>query len=128
MPKFVKKNAYKGRKFSKSKKDYIEESNTSSSSDSKRDKYANIAFMELQYSDGDKEEKVTNFYPKKRVSKKKTYVTSNFLPTCLYCGIIGHTHNACHARNYNVTSENYVWIKKGTNHEGPKSHWVHRKT
>ena len=67
-------------------------------------------------------------FPKKIVAKKKNYVTSNFLPTCLYYGIIGHTHNACHARNSNATNKHYVWIKKGTNREGPKLLWVPSKT
>ena len=103
-PKLSKKNAYKGRKFSKSNKVYIEESDTSSSSDLENGEYSNLAFMTLHYSDGEVEEKVRNFYPKKIVAKKKNHVTSNFLSTCLYYGIIGHTHNACHARNFNVTS------------------------
>ena len=119
-PKLSKKNAYKGRKFSKYKKDYIEESNTSSSFNLESNEYANLTFMELQHSDGEEEEKVRNFYLNKIVAKNKNYVKSNFIPTCLYYGIIGHTHNACNARNFNVTSENYMWVKKGTNHEGPK--------
>ncbi|KAK2454205.1 gag-protease polyprotein [Trifolium repens] len=39
-----------------------------------------------------------NHHLKKRLSKKKSYVPryrSNFVPTCFYCGISGHTPNAC---------------------------------
>src|ERR1044072_5748785 len=76
--------------------------------------------------------KVTNNYLKKKTYvKKKSYpprYRSNFIPTCFYCGIIGHTHNACYVRNVSVASGHYVWVKKGTNYEGPKAVWVPNKT
>ncbi|KAK2400748.1 gag-protease polyprotein [Trifolium repens] len=56
-----------------------------------------------------------NHHLKKRFPKKKSYVPryrSNFVPTCFYCGINGHTPNACYVRNYNVPSGHYVWVKK----------------
>ena len=68
---------------------------------------------------------------KKRFTKKKSYVPrykSNFEPTCFYCGIIGHTPNACYVRNFSVAKGNYVWVEKGTNYEGPKEIWVPNKT
>ncbi|CAJ2657071.1 unnamed protein product [Trifolium pratense] len=40
-----------------------------------------------------------NHNPKKIFPKKKSYVPryrSNFVPTCFYCGISGHTPNACY--------------------------------
>ncbi|WJX50352.1 hypothetical protein P8452_36670 [Trifolium repens] len=72
-----------------------------------------------------------NHHPKKRLPKKKSYVPryrSNFVPTCFYCGISGHTPNACYVRNFSVPSGHYVWVKKGTNFEGPKATWVPNKT
>lgn len=76
--------------------------------------------------------KVVHQYPKKkRFTKKKYYpprYRSNFVPTCFYCGIVGHTPNACHVRNFSVASGHYVWVKKGTNYEGPKATWVPNKT
>jgi hypothetical protein len=72
-----------------------------------------------------------NHRPKKRLPKKKSYVPryrSNFVPTCFYCGISGHTPNACYVRNFSVPSGHYVWVKKGTNYEGPKATWVPNKT
>ncbi|XP_050878843.1 uncharacterized protein LOC127082659 [Lathyrus oleraceus] len=63
--------------------------------------------------------------------KKKSYsprYKSNFEPTCFYCGIKGHTPNACYVRNFSVAQGHYVWVKKGTNFEGPKSIWVPNKT
>ncbi|CAJ2660665.1 unnamed protein product [Trifolium pratense] len=69
-------------------------------------------------------------YPKKRFSKKKSYIPryrSNFVPTCFYCGISGHTPNACYVRNIGVPNGEYIWIKKGTNPRGPKEKWVPRK-
>ncbi|KAK2382430.1 rust resistance kinase Lr10 [Trifolium repens] len=72
-----------------------------------------------------------HYHPKKRFPKKKSYVPryrSNFVPTCFYCGINGHTPNACYIRNCSVPSGNYVWVKKGTNYEGPKATWVPNKT
>lgn len=76
--------------------------------------------------------KVTNNYLKKKTYvKKKSYpprYRSNFIPTCFYCGIIGHTPNACYVRNVSVASGHYVWVKKGTNYEGPKAVWVPNKT
>ena len=76
--------------------------------------------------------KVVHHYPKKkRFPKKKSYVPryrSNFEPTCFYCGIIGHTPNVCYVRNFSVASGHYVWVKKGTNYEGPKAIWVPNKT
>lgn len=71
-------------------------------------------------------------YPKrKRFVKKKSYVyryKSNFVPTCFYYGIIGHTPNVCYVRNFSVASGHYVWIKKGNNYEGSKSIWIPNKT
>jgi hypothetical protein len=68
--------------------------------------------------------KVVHHYPKrKRFAKKKSYVRrykSNFVPTCLYCGISGYTPNACYVRNFSIASGHYVWINKGTNYEGPE--------
>ena len=76
--------------------------------------------------------KIVHPYPKrKRFAKKKSYVPryrSNFEPTCFYCGIVGHTPNACYVRNFSVASGHYVWVKKGTNYEGPKAIWVPNKT
>ena len=76
--------------------------------------------------------KVVHHYPKnKRVVKNKSYpprYISNFEPTCFYCGIKGHTPNACYIRNFSVPSGHYVWVKKGTNYEGPKAIWVPNKT
>jgi hypothetical protein len=63
--------------------------------------------------------------------KKKSYpprYKSNFEPTCFYCGIKGHTPNACYVRNFSVAQGHYVWVKKGTNYHGPKAHWVPNKT
>ncbi|KAK2402034.1 gag-protease polyprotein [Trifolium repens] len=71
-----------------------------------------------------------NHHLKKRLSKKKSYVSryrSNFVPTCFYCGISGHTPNACYGRNFSVPSGHYVWVEKGTNYEGPKATWVPNK-
>ena len=76
--------------------------------------------------------KIVHQYPKrKRFVKKKSYVPryrSNFEPTCFYCGIVGHTPNACYVRNFSVASGHYVWVKKRTNYEGPKAIWVPNKT
>ena len=76
--------------------------------------------------------KVVHHYPKrKRFVKKKSYpprYKSNFEPTCFYCGIKGHTPNACYVRNFSVAQGHYVWVKKGTNFEGPKAIWVPNKT
>ena len=76
--------------------------------------------------------KVVHHYPKKKIFvKKKSYpprYRSNFVPTCFYCGIVGHTPNACYVRNFSVASGHYVWVKKGTNYEGPKAIWVPNKT
>ncbi|KAK2423291.1 rust resistance kinase Lr10 [Trifolium repens] len=72
-----------------------------------------------------------NHHPKKRLPKKKSYVPryrSNFVHTCFYCGISGHTPNTCYVRNFSVPSGHYVWVKKGTNYEGPKATWVPNKT
>ena len=75
--------------------------------------------------------KFVHHYPKnKRVVKNKSYpprYISNFEPTCFYCGIKGHTPNACYIRNFSVPSGHYVWVKKGTNYEGPKAIWVPNK-
>lgn len=63
--------------------------------------------------------------------KKKSYpprYKSNFEPTCFYCGIKGHTPNACYVRNFSVAQGHYVWVKKGTNYHGPKAYWVPNKT
>ncbi|KAK2357503.1 gag-protease polyprotein [Trifolium repens] len=71
-----------------------------------------------------------NHHLKKRLSKKKSYVPryrSNFVPTCFYCGISGHTPNACYVRNFSVPNGHYVWVKKGTIYEGPKATWVPNK-
>ncbi|XP_058750996.1 uncharacterized protein LOC131624016 [Vicia villosa] len=35
---------------------------------------------------------------------------SNFVPTCFYYGISGHTLNAFYVNNFSVASENYVWV------------------
>ncbi|XP_050908720.1 uncharacterized protein LOC127122424 [Lathyrus oleraceus] len=43
--------------------------------------------------------------------KKKSYpprYKSNFEPTCFYCGIKGHTPNACYVRNFSVAQGHYV--------------------
>ena len=63
--------------------------------------------------------------------KKKSYPSRHrikFEPTCFYYGIKGHTPNACYVRNFSVASGHYVWVKKGTNYEGPKATWVPNKT
>ena len=91
MPKSVQEKFLQGKKILKIKKGLIGESNTSSSSDSESDKYVKLAFIALQYSDGEKEEKITNFYPKKSVAKKKTYVTSNFI-LLVYIMVLLFTH------------------------------------
>lgn len=49
-------------------------------------------------------------------------------PTCFYCGINGHTPNACYVRNFSVAQGHYVWVKKGTNFDGTKAIWVPNKT
>ena len=70
-------------------------------------------------------------HKKKMIAKKKNYVPryrSNFQPTCFYCGIKGHTPNACYVRNFSVPKGHYVWVKKGTNYQGPKAIWVPNKT
>ena len=76
--------------------------------------------------------KIVRHYPKKKTfPKKKSYPSryrSKFEPTCFYCGIKGHTPNACYVRNFSVASGHYVWVKKGTNYEGPKATWVPNKT
>jgi hypothetical protein len=76
--------------------------------------------------------KTVHHYPKKKnLVKKKSYPSryrSNFEPTCFYCGIKGHTPNACYIRNFSVANGHYVWVKKGTNYEGPKATWVPNKT
>ena len=76
--------------------------------------------------------KIVHHYPKKKnLVKKKSYPSryrSNFEPTCFYCGIKGHTPNACYIRNFSVANGHYVWVKKGTNYEGPKATWVPNKT
>ena len=66
---------------------------------------------------------------KKRVVKKEKVprYKINFIPNCFYCGILGHTPNACYVRNFSIASEHYVWVKKGTNYEGPKATWVPNK-
>src|SRR3954468_7738423 len=82
-----------------------------------------------QFNKIDKAQKV-HHHPK-RFPKKKPYVPrykSNFVPTCFYCGIVGHTPNACYVRNFSVASGHYVWVKKGTNYDGPKAHWVPNQT
>ena len=75
--------------------------------------------------------KIVRHYPKKKTfPKKKSYPSryrSNFEPTCFYCGIKGHTPNACYVRNFSIASGHYVWVKKGTNYEGPKATWVPNK-
>lgn len=84
----------------------------------------------------DTKEKVNKFkhvyhHPKKRYPKKKSYVPryrSNFIPRCFYCGIIGHTPNACYVRNFSVASRYYIWVKKGTIYEGPNVIWIPKKT
>ena len=76
--------------------------------------------------------KIVHHYPKKKTCpKKKSYPSryrSNFEHTCFYCGIVGHTHNACYVRNFSVASGNYVWVKKGTNYDGPKAYWAPNQT
>ncbi|XP_073219649.1 uncharacterized protein [Cicer arietinum] len=47
-----------------------------------------------------------------------------FTPTCSYCGLKGHTPNTCHIRNISIP-KGHMWIEKDTNHQGPKTHWVH---
>ena len=90
----------------------------------------------VKASDQSNKEKVNkaqkvHHHPKKRFPKKKSYVPryrSNFVPTCFYCGISGHTPNACYVRNFSMASGHYVWVKKGTNYDGPKAHWVPNQT
>jgi hypothetical protein len=48
-------------------------------------------------------------------------------PTCFYCNIIGHTPNACYIKNVGVPNGEFIWIEKGTNHQGPKEKWVPKK-
>ena len=76
--------------------------------------------------------KIVHHYPKKKTpSKKKSYPSrykSKFEPTCFYCGIQGHTPNACYVRNFGMENGHYVWVKKGTNYEGPKETWLPNKT
>lgn len=97
---------------------------------SKFDKPSSSKTIFVKASDQSTKEKVnkeknTYHYPKrKRFIKKKSYVPryrSNFVPTCFYCGIIGHTPNACQVRNFSMENGHYVWVKKGTNYEGPKA-------
>ena len=76
------------------------------------------------------QKKKANVSKKKTFPKKKSYPSryrSNFEPTCFYCGIKGHTPNACYVRNFSIASGHYVWVKKGTNYEGPKATWVPNK-
>ncbi|KAK2353731.1 gag-protease polyprotein [Trifolium repens] len=103
---------------------------------SKFDKLSTSKTIFVKAIDQSNKEKVNkaqkvNHRPKKRLPKKKSYVPryrSNFVPTCFYCGISGHTPNACYVRNFSVPSGHYVWVKKGTNYEGPKATWVPNKT
>ena len=70
---------------------------------------------------------VRSFQRNKNVKSKRKYVPrykSNFEPTCFYCGIKGHTPNACYIRTYSVEKGHYVWVKKGEKYEGPKAIWV----
>ncbi|XP_050882935.1 uncharacterized protein LOC127086256 [Lathyrus oleraceus] len=57
--------------------------------------------------------KIIHHYPKKKnLVKKKSCPSryrSNFEPTCFYCGIKGHTPNACYIRNFSVANGHYVW-------------------
>ncbi|KAK2422681.1 gag-protease polyprotein [Trifolium repens] len=102
---------------------------------SKFDKPSTSKTMFVKAIDQSNKEKVNkaqkvNHHLKKRFPKKKSYVPryrSNFVPTCFYCGISGHTPNACYVRNFSVPSGHYVWVKKGTNYEGPKAIWVPNK-
>lgn len=73
--------------------------------------------------------KKDDLYNKKIIQNKShTYVTnSRFNPTCSYCGLHGHTPNTCHIRNISVPKGHFIWVKKGTNHQGPKAHWVPNK-
>jgi hypothetical protein len=48
-------------------------------------------------------------------------------PTCFYCNIIGHTSNACYIKNVGVPNDEFIWVEKGTNHQGPKVKWVPKK-
>jgi hypothetical protein len=48
-------------------------------------------------------------------------------PTCFYCNIIGHTPNACYIKNVGVPNGEFIWVEKGTNHQGPKEKWVPKK-
>lgn len=66
----------------------------------------------------------------KNAKLKKKYVPRfkrNFKPTCLYCGIKGHTTNACYFGTYSIESGHYAWVKKGEKYEEPKATWVPNK-
>jgi len=47
--------------------------------------------------------------------------------TCFYCNIKGHTPNTCYIRNFGIPYGEFIWVKKGTNPQGPKEKWVPRK-
>ena len=58
-----------------------------------------------------KEQKVHYYHKRKRFANNKSYTPryiSNFVPTCFYCGIVGHTPNACYVRNFSMENGHYV--------------------
>src|ERR1051325_3533691 len=69
-----------------------------------------------------KAQNVHYYHKRKRFVNNKSYTPryiSNFVPTCFYCGIVGHTPNACYVRKFSMKNGHYVWVKKGTNYDGP---------
>ena len=54
-----------------------------------------------------KAQKVHHYPKNKRIVKNKSYpprYRSNFEPTCFYCGIVGHTPNACYVKNFSMAN------------------------
>lgn len=43
-------------------------------------------------------------------------------PICFYCNTKGHTPESFYMRNYGVPYSEYIWVKKGSNQQGPKAH------
>ena len=67
----------------------------------------------------------------KDVHKMDHAITSNSYNhrfACTYCNTFGHTQNTCYIRKYGVPHGEYKWVRKGTNMQGPKSHWVPNKS
>lgn len=50
-----------------------------------------------------------------------------FIPTCFYYKWKIHTSNVCYMRNYGITYDEYIWVRKWSNLRGPKENWVPRK-